>query len=67
MRIMLPEHLQAQLVREPETGMGYHRVDLYFEDGNKLTDVVVLNGSVISLADPIRIRVVKNHEDKSPT
>ena len=48
-KIILTEKLQKQLINTPETGMGYHKVDLYLKDGEVLRDQIVLNCSILIL------------------
>jgi hypothetical protein len=43
MTIKLNENWSQHLVKLPETGMGYQKVDLIFKDGRKLKDLIVLN------------------------
>ena len=44
MRIKLERRFVERLIDQPESGMGYQRVDLRLSDGRELKDVVVFNG-----------------------
>lgn len=43
MQLPLPIHEVEHLSHMPETGMGYHLVEILFDDGSVLENVVVLN------------------------
>jgi len=43
MTIKLNEYWSQRLVKMPETGMGYQKVDLIFKDGHILKGLIVLN------------------------
>ena len=47
--VKLPEPWSAFLLTQPESGMGYQRVDVRLEDNRELRDVVVLNAELIEL------------------
>lgn len=53
MRVQLEPRWVKRLSRLPESGMGYHRVDVLTADGRTLRDLVVLNAEVINLPDDI--------------
>lgn len=43
MRIRLDRRFVERLVEQPESGMGYQRVDIRFADGRELKNVIVFN------------------------
>ena len=43
MRIKLERRFVERLIDQPESGMGYQRVDLRLADGRELKDVLVFN------------------------
>jgi len=47
--IRLPENWSAFLLTQPESGMGYQRVDVRLEGDRELHDVIVLNAETIEL------------------
>jgi hypothetical protein len=51
MRTTLPEKWVQYLLRKPENGMGYQRVDVTFDDGSSADDCLVFNAEVIELPD----------------
>lgn len=55
--IQLPERLVQQLINIPESGMGYHHVDIYMNNGIVLRNKIVLNCSILILEDSIQIDV----------
>lgn len=56
-KIFLSDELTKQLINLPETGMGYHRVDLYLKNGEVLKNKIVLNCSILTLEKSININV----------
>jgi len=56
-KILLSDKLTKQLINTPETGMGYHRVDLYLKNGEVLKNKIVLNCSILTLEKSININV----------
>lgn len=56
-KILLSDELTKQLINSPETGMGYHRVDLYLKNGEILKNKIVLNCSILTLEKSININV----------
>ena len=64
MRIRLDERWTRRLTALPESGMGYHRVDVRLADGRELADVLVFNAEEIELPDEfatVRIADVRPH------
>jgi len=51
MRIKLERRFVERLIDQPESGMGYQRVDLRLSDGRELKDVVVFNGEEAEVPD----------------
>ena len=49
--VKLPEPWSAFLLTQPESGMGYQRVDVRLEDNRELRDAVVLNAEMIELPE----------------
>jgi hypothetical protein len=43
----LPEWWSQYLVKQPETGMDYHVVNLTFKDGTIIQDVAIIHSSII--------------------
>ena len=43
MRVTLDRRFVERLARQPESGMGYQRVDIRFADGRELKNVIVFN------------------------
>ena len=56
-KILLSDELTKQLINSPETGMGYHRVDLYLKNGEVLKNKIVLNCSILTLEKSINLNV----------
>jgi len=48
-KVHLGEEQIAKLMSLPETGMGYHLVDLYMKDGTRRRDRIVLNSEFLVL------------------
>jgi hypothetical protein len=62
MRIKLEQRWIKQLLRLPESGMGYQRVDVRLADGHNLQDVPVFNAEEIELPDEFAgIRIENLH------
>lgn len=51
MTVRLPEKWARFLMRQPESGMGYQRVDVRLANNRKITAVVVFNAEEIELPD----------------
>ena len=51
MTIRLPEKWVRYLVRQPESGMGYQRVDVRLANDRRIEDVRVFNAEEIELPD----------------
>ncbi|HWB15890.1 MAG TPA: hypothetical protein VG538_05735 [Vicinamibacterales bacterium] len=49
MRIKLDKRWIDQLVKWPENGMGYQRVDVTMADGRELKNAVVLNAELLEV------------------
>jgi hypothetical protein len=49
MTIRLPERWTRFLVRQPENGMGYQRVDVRLANNREIKDAVVFNAEEIEL------------------
>ena len=50
--VHLPERWIEQLVRLPESGMGYQRVNITLKHGKVLRDIVVLNAEEAQTPEP---------------
>jgi hypothetical protein len=50
--VHLPEQWIERLVRLPESGMGYQRVNITLKRGKILRDVIVLNGEEAQAPEP---------------
>jgi hypothetical protein len=53
MRIRLDSRWSDLLLRLPESGMGYQRVDIRFRDGRRLEDVPVFNAEEVDLPEEL--------------
>lgn len=51
MRKQLPERWTEFLISQPESGMGYQRVDVEFSDGTIRCDCLVFNATEIELPE----------------
>ncbi|MGL6119617.1 MAG: hypothetical protein ACRC0V_03855 [Fusobacteriaceae bacterium] len=56
-KIILSDELKKLLINTPETGMGYHRVDLYQKNGEVLTNQIVLNCSILTIEKSINFKI----------
>ena len=64
MRIKLEQCWIKRLLKLPESGMGYQRVDLSLADGRELKDVPVFNAEEVELPDEftgVSIKDVRLH------
>jgi hypothetical protein len=67
-RVQLPNKWVKYLVHQPESGMGYQRVDVVLEDGTTLVDCFVFNADEIEIPDThaskrikeMHLRIAKN-------
>jgi len=50
-RIKLAQRWIDLLTREPESGMGYQRVDVRFADGRELKDAIVFNAEDLEVPE----------------
>jgi len=70
MRRHLPAEWTDFLVHQPESGMGYQRVDIIFADGSVVRDCVVFNAEEVEMPDSCRgkkIKEVRLHQKEHPT
>ncbi len=70
MKVTLPEEWIQHLTALPESGMGYQRVDVFFEDGSIQRDCLVMNSEVIEMPDSLlgkKIVDIRFHTGKGPT
>lgn len=44
-RTLIPTHTQEALLEVPESGMGYHKVDIILKDGTILKEQIIVNGT----------------------
>jgi len=51
MKLKLNAHWTEKLLKYPETGMGYQRVDVVLKSGKTVSDIVVLNAENLVLPD----------------
>lgn len=51
MRLKLNKYWIEKLLKYPETGMGYQKVDVVLKSGDSVKDVVVLNAEKLVLPD----------------
>jgi hypothetical protein len=64
MRVRLEKCWVDCLLRWPESGMGYQRVDLRFSNGRQLRDVAVFNAEEVELPEDlaqVRITTLERH------
>ena len=54
-KILLSDKFTKQLINTPETGMGYHKVDIYLKNGDVLKNKIVLNCSILTLENTIML------------
>lgn len=70
MKITLSKKWANHLVRLPESGMGYQRVDVMFSDGSIQRDCIALNAETIELPESYadkNISDIRLHKDDHPT
>ena len=63
MKLKLTKYWTEQLLKYPETGMGYQRVDIVLKTGKVIKDIVVLNAEDLLLPDPyenLRVEEIKD-------
>ncbi|MGH9338279.1 MAG: hypothetical protein ACRD1R_01480 [Acidobacteriota bacterium] len=53
-RIKLDKQWVERLLKLPESGMGYQRVDVRMADGRELKDAVVLNAEFLELPEDFK-------------
>ena len=64
MRIKLDSRWTKRLLLEPESGMGYQRVDVRFADGRELKNALVFNAEDLDVPDDlagVEIRELRLH------
>ena len=64
MTVRIPEQWTRFLLRQPESGMGYQRVDVRLANNRQINDVIVLNAEEIELpndGDPCEIAEIRIH------
>lgn len=54
----LPFHIQSQFNSIPQTGVGYHTVDIVLENGDIVKDVTILNSSIALLENNLSSSIV---------
>jgi hypothetical protein len=54
MTIQLPQPWIERLVKLPESGMGYQRVNIVLKHGKILRDIIVLNAEQAVVPEPIK-------------
>lgn len=54
MKLKLNKYWTEYLLKYPETGMGYQRVDIVLKSGQIIKDIVVLNAEDLVLPDDYR-------------
>jgi hypothetical protein len=59
--VMLPDHWAEHLLKQPETGMDYHVVNLTLKDGRRIDDVAVVGCRIIG--EIRKIGIIKQEED----
>ena len=69
MTIKLDKKWVEYLSRQPETGMGYQKVDIRLKDNRVLTNVLVLNAEELELPEGLsgtEIKEIHLHRDDQP-
>lgn len=62
MRVKLEERWTRRLLRLPESGMGYQRVDLRLSDGRELKNVLAFNAEEVEIpSDCVRAKIKDIH------
>ena len=64
MTVRIPEQWTRFLLRQPESGMGYQRVDVRLANNRQINDVIVLNAQEIELpndCDTCEIAEIRMH------
>ncbi len=51
MKLKLNQYWTEKLLKYPETGMGYQRVDVILKTGQVIKDVIVLNAEELLLSE----------------
>lgn len=65
--IKLSTNQQKELLRQPESGMGWQRVDVELTDGRRLENCIVRNAEVLDVPeplDPCDIQAIDLHEGR---
>ena len=65
MTVRLPEKWSRFLLGQPESGMGYQRVDVRMVNNRKITDVVVFNAEQMELpgdCEECEIEEIRMHD-----
>lgn len=60
MRIKLDAHWIERLLKWPESGMGYQRVDVSFVDSRELKNVVVFNAEQLEVPEEFANAEIKD-------
>jgi hypothetical protein len=56
-KILLPDVFIKTLINTPESGMGFHKVDVYLKNGEILKNQIVFNSSILSIDSIIEISI----------
>ena len=70
MKITLSKEWIKHLTQLPESGMGYQRVDVVFEDGSTQHNRLVLNAETMDLPEHCKSKTIKDiriHKKDHPT
>ncbi|MGD0650555.1 MAG: hypothetical protein ABSA97_05360 [Verrucomicrobiia bacterium] len=60
MRIKLEQRWTKRLLRLPESGMGFQRVDMQLADGRELKDVLVFNAEEMEVSEELASSQIKD-------
>jgi len=63
MKLKLNNYWTEKLLKYPETGMGYQKVDIILKSGRTIRNIVVLNAEYLDLPDQykdLKMEEVKN-------
>jgi len=63
-KLTLTDSLKQQVEKLPESGMGYHKVNVTLKNGEVLKDLTVLNSSMLVINNDINVDDIKEIKNK---